>query len=94
MKEAIQKAIEGGYQYTSDSNLFTDAGKLLDPLFWHCLFGQKYGKIKALEFYTHILDGKETEQWFVEQMANMGKEQQEKESPQMSDMWEGSKKTS
>lgn len=108
MKEAITKAIEGGYKLPEFLNSkqsyehivqWYDGEKTaiihltFQPLFWHCLFGQKYGRIKALEFINHIFDGGTAEQYF-EQVAGMGQKQQEETSPKVLDMPEGGKETS
>jgi len=96
IEKAVQLSIDGGYPWKGRGRLKIGIGReyeiLLDPLFWHCLFGQKYGRIKALEFINHIFDGKTAEQYF-EQVAGMGQKQQEEVPTKVSDLQEGGKET-
>jgi len=78
MEKAIKKAIEGGYKmYKLASAEEIEAFPqifLLDPLFWHSLYGEKYARIKALEFINHIFDNGSIDQFF-EQTPDMGEKQ-------------------
>ena len=57
-KSAIEKAIEGGWQYKSDAELLSWQGKALDPFFWRSLENAtgKTARAMYLDFCSAVWD--------------------------------------
>lgn len=82
MKEAISKAIEGGYPWKGRGRLKIGAGReyqiLLDPLFWSSL-GKALGWRETIipmwiqkwhDFIDHLAEGKNAESFFTALLTN------------------------